>query len=276
MGLNFGKIKIIMTTIEHQNFNRFLEDFDKYSNSGEVFFRGQANAEWQILPGLGRIKSESFYDKFCDHEAKLFKCFKQKILEKNLKDLIPTKGIYHEDWQWWMAGQHYGLPTRFLDFSHDKFAALQFAIQDLNLLNKDGAFIVYEKTFDCLQSVDKEIFKNPFSSFDKSFLFQAPIYGTPSGNEQNLSERRKHAQGSKFLYRGTRSINQCLSKDGEHTDHLIKFIIPYSIKPELIDFLITNNEFDYDLYRGKNAIDFYAAIIKNEFLNKHDKKEQPK
>jgi hypothetical protein len=132
-----------MKTERPKSLEAFLELFDTYATSGYDYYRGQADAKWDIIPGIARNKK--IFDSIIGVEEKLNSKFEEKITEYELTDLIPIlKNSHHESWQRLMAAQHYGLPTRFLDFTFNKYVALEFAITDLHYLDKDSAFIIYE------------------------------------------------------------------------------------------------------------------------------------
>lgn len=253
-----------MEIIKPKTLKEFIEIFDSFYNSGNDYYRGQSDAKWDIIPGIARNKK--IFSSFIDVENQLNIDFVEKINDLGLNHLIPiVEDSYHESWQLLMASQHYGLPTRFLDFSNDKFVALGFAIFDSQNLEKDSSIIIY-KNADGNQRNNHEFFKNSFIAVEESFFMQAPIYRFKDDNSTKLSEIRKFIQGSKFFYRGNKNLFCCLSLDEEHCKNLIKIIIPKKIKQNVAEYYIKNGNIVNDLYRGKNEIDYYCSALKNDFM----------
>lgn len=84
--------------------------------SGAVWFRGHARKTWKLAPGYLRLTNPP-------SESTLLKRFKQSaamLLDRDPKDSF--------DWLFLM--QHYGLPTRLLDWSESPLVALYFAVED--------------------------------------------------------------------------------------------------------------------------------------------------
>jgi len=253
-----------MKIIEPKSLEEFIEIFDSYYNNGNNYYRGQSDAKWDIIPGLARNKN--IFSSFFDIESQLNNNFVEKINDLELNHLVPiVEDSYHKSWQMLMISQHYGLPTRLLDFSNDKYVALGFSIFDSQNLNKDGALIVY-KNADDNQRNDIEFFENSFIVHEESFFMQAPIYKFKEDNSTKLSEIRKHIQGSKFFYRGNKNLFFCLSHDEEHNKNLIKIIIPKKLKQNIAEYCIKNGNIVNDLYRGKNEIDYCCSVFKNDFM----------
>lgn len=84
--------------------------------TGRRWFRGQRDHRWGLQPGVAR-KSAHLYE-----EITLLKEFKRDAA--NRTNFRPTDG-----WEWLTLAQHYGLPTRLLDWTEDPLVALYFACE---------------------------------------------------------------------------------------------------------------------------------------------------
>lgn len=257
-----------MKTETPNSLKEFIVLFEQYHSNGDSYFRGQSNFDWEISPSISRNNAHRTFRNFEAVETALYKKFKSTVIRNKLQHLIPSvKNSYHSSWIYLMAAQHYGLPTRILDFTFNKYSALEFAVTEIANLNKDGAFIIYKNPSKVFKNVDSEVLKRPFKAGNDSFFFQAPRFAKATGNELALSERRKTIQGSKFLYVDNQGLFNCLSSSQVHTDELIKIKIPKSIKLDVINHLIKKGDIGYDQYAGKNLIDHCSTILKQEFYD---------
>ena len=244
----------------------FLKIYGKYYSNGDNYYRGQADLIWDITPSLARNRDIKGINLLLEVEKKLMVKFNTVIKEHKLEILIPKVNGYEDSWVMLMIAQHCGLPTRLLDFSHDKVIALLFAVADIRYLNKDGALIIFENP--TYKQKDLSIFRNHFdNNIEKSFFIPAPVLMNKENNEIRLSERKKSLQGSKFLYRDAQNLCDCLSKDQEFTDKLTKIHISKELKLDIIKEIIKKGEMVYDLFAGKNELDHFAAILNLNFLN---------
>lgn len=91
-----------------------------------VWFRGQADSEWQLAPSLSRSS------RGIESEITLIKRFRQNAIP--LSKMKPFT-----EWEWLFLMQHYGLPTRLLDWTESPLVGLFFAVESQQHLDKDGA-----------------------------------------------------------------------------------------------------------------------------------------
>lgn len=89
------------------------------------WFRGQTRAEWGLRPSLYR--NCGTYDDILDGRTE------DEIREEFIvrapvfSDLKPAGD---DDWEWYFLMQHYGAPTRLLDWTQGALLALYFAVKD--------------------------------------------------------------------------------------------------------------------------------------------------
>ena len=122
----FTAYEVVIENYSHiVSFNqKFLSNF---------IFRGQSDSEWGLAPSLERI-IHLHHPKYIDESI-------PNIYEKRMLDTFKYKyplyaaNVYpkeDDDIEWLTLMQHYGAPTRLLDFSNSIFVALYMAL--------DGSF----------------------------------------------------------------------------------------------------------------------------------------
>ncbi|NRD90048.1 FRG domain-containing protein [Sphingopyxis sp. BSNA05] len=87
---------------------------DNLPSNRPTWFRGQRNADWDLEPGIKRHGG-------IDAERTLFKRFKQNAFSHVTSR--PTT-----EWEWLFVMQHFGLPTRLLDWTESALIGLYFAL----------------------------------------------------------------------------------------------------------------------------------------------------
>jgi hypothetical protein len=117
-------LKLITTTLYgHPDWHAdYFEDFEKFigkrTPSSYTLYRGQ-DSNWPLLPYISRVVRK---DKIPDREREIHQAF--------LQEARPYVGNPPQnEWDWLALAQHHGLSTRMLDWTHDPFVALWFAVK---------------------------------------------------------------------------------------------------------------------------------------------------
>lgn len=133
-------------------------------------FRGQANADWGLQSTLERVLGGQWNAenarKFEAHSLEIFKS-KYHIYNSGLEHLPKSK------LSWLSVMQHYGVPTRLIDFTTSPYIALYFALE----------------AYDPLSKADFSIF-----AFDYSAIMEASIQHIAKADNK-FQETRTSLQG---------------------------------------------------------------------------------
>lgn len=123
-----------MSTWTASSVIQFLEHLGDHGP--EAMFRGQANVAWPLLPSIARFSAAlGGYDCISDLEEHLLERFRQFAVPfRDFRQLPIIEQLVH--------AQHYGLPTRLLDWSTNPLKALFFAVEDSRLDSVDGMVYV--------------------------------------------------------------------------------------------------------------------------------------
>ena len=99
-----------------------------------LWYRGQANSEWEIIPGIQRSERASSEHLLCHS-------FYHGVSQITFPP-IPK----HSYDQWIPLMQHYGLPTRLLDWSYSPLIALYFAVDNYEKYTDTNASITVKNS----------------------------------------------------------------------------------------------------------------------------------
>jgi type I restriction enzyme M protein len=107
------------------DFQRALEDPKSHS----YMWRGVSSADYPLIPKVAREWHQDLFTLNFSERA---------MLEQfRVRAMLYLKDRPANDWEWLALGQHYGLPTRLMDWSKNPLVALYFACTEN--FDKDGA-----------------------------------------------------------------------------------------------------------------------------------------
>jgi hypothetical protein len=111
--------------------SEYVAAFSSVVKPGEIFwFRGHADYTWAVVPSALRYKDGTDRTKALSLVGDF-----QRFAEFKLDKPPPLT----DEFKWWQLAQHYGLPTRLLDWTQSAAVALYFACLDES---KDGLVLV--------------------------------------------------------------------------------------------------------------------------------------
>jgi hypothetical protein len=106
--------------------NEIITKWRLCNSTTHTWFRGQDDKIWKLVPKIYRNVGFDFI-----LEREYFRDF--KLLANNYLDKLPL-----DDFEWMFIMQHYGMPTRLLDWTESHLVALFFVVENYKN-SKDGA-----------------------------------------------------------------------------------------------------------------------------------------
>jgi hypothetical protein len=94
---------------------KITAEWNAEASTANPWFRGQANANWRLIPGLYREGINSSYER-------------EIVRDFRLHSHLLIQHTPQNYFEWLFLMQHYGMPTRLIDWSESYLAALYFAI----------------------------------------------------------------------------------------------------------------------------------------------------
>lgn len=132
-----------------------------FSCAGNIVYRGISDKDYQLFPGIGRKLAEG-------KDKKEIIVFESEMLTEFSEKIVSVEN-YNNYTDLAILAQHYGMPTRLLDWTGNPLVALYFSIK--RNPNKDAAVYMAD-----ISSVSKAN-----TNFDYStFVYQS---GSPISNE---------------------------------------------------------------------------------------------
>ncbi len=268
-----------MTNIQNPWDERKVNDFDDFNSfiiakienrahldvrDVTIIFRGQAKSEWTLKPTLLRSLIEPDTDKLnieeiVDLEFKALDNFKKRAHLFHKTSLIRDENSILE---WWSLMQHYGAPTRMLDWTVSPYVALYYAVSER--FDTDGAiwfFNVWE-----LYDMEKQLYgeKCSLSKEDYEKIVRDPnaqpitdIYSRDILTDRMINQQGLFTFCHNVLEDHAYSIGKALSKFEDRKNWLWKVIVPKEHKIRFLAKLHAMNITGASLFPGADGIGRY-------------------
>lgn len=198
-----------------------------------LWYRGHANSSWQLKPSVQRNNLKNY-------ERNIANSFYHRA-SQIMANKFPKKSYD----QWVSLMQHYGVPSRLLDWTYSPLVALYFSLSDMEKYKSNSGciWILYPNLLNKLAGFDSHIY--PIDSTTALNMLKPIFTGHYVANE--LTEKkilacfsvsadlRIYSQKSAFTIHGTNTA----PLERMFNTYLYKLIIPSSRKEYFKDVLNT-------------------------------------
>ena len=132
-----------------------LLELIKQDSSNDWIFRGNSSCFWHLKAGAHRSLTADRGDleSLINQERRLLNEFKRRAR-------IFIQSPPSSDWEWMVLAQHFGLPTRMLDWTENPLVGLYFSVRDRQEISNDGMLYAYRHG---VQGIDIESTTDPFA-----------------------------------------------------------------------------------------------------------------
>lgn len=122
-----------LETVEINDFKDLIDSIEKFqSERNSSWYRGSRDAAYKLVPSLFRHKNKKTIEELSELEKSLTTRFVQRSQPFLSRTLV-------NDWDKLFLMQHYGIPTRLLDWSENPFVAAYFALSGGDAPSRDAA-----------------------------------------------------------------------------------------------------------------------------------------
>ncbi|QSA96923.1 FRG domain-containing protein [Methylococcus sp. EFPC2] len=126
-------------------------------------YRGHSNAGWKLESALERVIG----DKWSSENARKFEDYSYRSFRSKYHIYAKSEHVPTSKLSWLSVMQHYGIPTRLLDFTESPYVALYFALEAYNPLSKED-FSVYAIDYTAIMEASIEFIRNRDSKFSET------------------------------------------------------------------------------------------------------------
>ena len=187
--------------------------------------RGQSNINYKLLPGALRV-DESGNMKYTRQSVAYF----LNEFKVNSHNYMDKPWDVKNDYEWMIYAQHYGIPTRLLDFTNSHIISLMFAVESaFNNYNDDDGVVWF---LDPLKLNNKSCCRSQIVTLSENESISLDDCDGPSVVQGRKLNGRISAQNGVFVYFQDRS--EALDTIINDTDILRKVIIKGPCKKDIL------------------------------------------
>lgn len=219
--------------------DKFIEKIKTYSSSDVEFlrvYRGHRENEWKLLPKIAR-NSDGSAD-IIETESDLFNDFKRMSIPHN------QNIIDYSNWDILSIAQHYGLPTRLLDWTTNPLVALWFAFNEKE--NTSG--------LRCVWGLGLESRTVSISDQDPFTIEETKVYAP-----NHLSNRMTNQSSWFTLHHFDNKKKEFVSIDEqiEREWHLARFTFKNDLRMEILNTLDILGINQYSMFQDLEGLSKY-------------------
>jgi hypothetical protein len=215
-------VDVIMKEVKVETIGDYLSvikqyrgDYEPGSVLQDVVFRGQMG-DFPLMPKLCRLKAK---EDILEAEQQMLQEFK-----RSNPLLIQPHGLM-DDWDYLTLGQHFGLPTRLLDWSYNALTALWFAVSShverLRQVHLSGIVWMLPTATDDFVTNMNDI--HPFE-VPETKIFRPRL----------IKQRINNQSGVFSIHASKDILDKCLLNDNvRYSKKLVKILIPPERIPDL-------------------------------------------
>ena len=144
--------------------DNLFRTLSKLYGDGRLVFRGQGNKNWKLVSSFDRLHSGTLVCRETDFEHLLIQY--RKLVERHYDIRISADGNDIAS-----LGQHFGLPTRLLDWSFSPFIGLFFCIDETSFsLKQDSAIYALDRSL-----LENKVSRNLFEFIDPDTRYNSNL-----------------------------------------------------------------------------------------------------
>ncbi|PWE14394.1 FRG domain-containing protein [Alcaligenes faecalis] len=245
-----------MKLIEILSVDELIKNINTLPN--HYIYRGQANSSWSLQSSLERVVGVNW----SSDNAQKFECFSLDRFQSKFH-LYDTENCQPVSKLAWLAAmQHYGVPTRLIDFSESPYVALYFALEAFDYA-ANSCFSIYlfdyraimERSMQYIKSMDRDFVETRDTIQGRQDeIFDQVVdrfsYDIAWITEPKILNARIDRQAGSFLLSGNkgRKIEDILSSDLYKGVDMQKMIIPFELATGVYSLLRKMNVTGRSLY----------------------------